>query len=357
MHKKIRREHPFFEKIFYNESQGSLFEVDMIIFLGAFLSISGLIMLPCWAQNLALKNDITTLSCEKEEIERDPDRIAGVLIDPQSYIDRVQNTVDRLLSQTEEQNKKIQEHFQALMEWRAQKKIQKSHKIFEKTHAVKECLAQAALISECSDFQRDQKKITELTRHLQELTKENEVLVQKIKDRQGLVAQVFQKQQNISDQIEKSPSASDLEMSVKPSFSKGVPIITQDPDSLEVWNTDRLAHPLPQFTHRATKNLFGAQCISTTEAEPISAIYEGDVVFSDLLKGLGQVIMIQHSQGYLSVYGNCKNLLKKVGDRVSTNDLIAFTGHTGQFGKDCLYFEIRHNDRSVDPAHWFAVQN
>jgi septal ring factor EnvC (AmiA/AmiB activator) len=328
----------------------------MILFLGVLLGSLSVITTSCGAQDRESHNELQVLSCEKEELEGEFSQIASVLSEQKNHIDRAQHTMDSLLSQTESQNKKIQEHLNTLMAWGAQKKVQKNQKIFDKTSVVKEYLAQAAIASQYEGLENDQKKMTELKGHIQNLTKENEILAQKMNDRQGLIAQLAQKQKNLYSQIESSRRIAEPEISLTSSVS-GVPKVTVAATPLASGDMQHLAYPLPDFAQRSSKSLFGAHCITAKEAEPISAIYDGDVVFSDNLKGLGQVIMIQHSHGYLSVYGNCKKLLKKVGDRVSVKDLIALAGHTGQLGEDCLYFEIRHNDRSVDLPHWFTVQN
>ncbi|MBA4697104.1 MAG: peptidoglycan DD-metalloendopeptidase family protein [Legionella sp.] len=89
------------------------------------------------------------------------------------------------------------------------------------------------------------------------------------------------------------------------------------------------------------------------EGTPVHAVYSGKVVFSDWLKGYGLLVILDHGQGYMTLYAHNQTLLKKQGEFVSTKESIATVGHTGGLQKDGLYFEIRHRGKALPPSPWF----
>jgi len=94
--------------------------------------------------------------------------------------------------------------------------------------------------------------------------------------------------------------------------------------------------------------------IDTQLGAPVHAICAGRVVFADWLPGLGLLMILDHGDGYLSLYGHNERLFKPVGARVAAGDAIAAAGDTGGSATPALYFEIRKGDRPVDPRPWFA---
>jgi septal ring factor EnvC (AmiA/AmiB activator) len=84
----------------------------------------------------------------------------------------------------------------------------------------------------------------------------------------------------------------------------------------------------------------------------IKSIHNGKVLFSDWLNGYGLVIVIDHGNGYMSLYGHNQALLKNVGDRVETGEPIALVGQSGGQTRAALYFEVRHDGKAVNPKLW-----
>ena len=74
--------------------------------------------------------------------------------------------------------------------------------------------------------------------------------------------------------------------------------------------------------------------------------------FSDWLDGMGLLMIIEHGDGYLSLYGHNQDLLKDVGEWVEPGEMIAHVGDSGGKATAGLYFEIRKNGNPVDPARW-----
>ncbi len=84
----------------------------------------------------------------------------------------------------------------------------------------------------------------------------------------------------------------------------------------------------------------------------VNAIHNGTVLFADWLKGYGLVIVIDHGDGYMSLYGHNQALLKNVGDNVLIGEPIALVGQSGGVNQSGLYFEIRHKGKPVNPKLW-----
>jgi len=84
----------------------------------------------------------------------------------------------------------------------------------------------------------------------------------------------------------------------------------------------------------------------------VHAVSTGKVVFADWFRNLGLLIIIDHGNGYMSLYGHNERLLKKVGDWVLADESIAKVGDTGGQEHPNLYFEIRSSGMPVDPALW-----
>lgn len=84
----------------------------------------------------------------------------------------------------------------------------------------------------------------------------------------------------------------------------------------------------------------------------VQTIHNGTILFSDWLKGYGLLTVIDHGNGYMSLYAHNQTLLKSVGDRVETGEPIALIGQSGGQDQAGLYFEIRHQGKAVNPKLW-----
>jgi len=84
----------------------------------------------------------------------------------------------------------------------------------------------------------------------------------------------------------------------------------------------------------------------------VHAVAPGQVVFADWLRGFGNLLIVDHGEGYMSLYGNNEALLHRVGASVAAGEAVAHAGDTGNVGQTGLYFELRHQGRAFDPAGW-----
>jgi septal ring factor EnvC (AmiA/AmiB activator) len=84
----------------------------------------------------------------------------------------------------------------------------------------------------------------------------------------------------------------------------------------------------------------------------VHAVHHGRIVYSDWLPGLGLLVIIEHGDGYLSLYGHNQDLITQVGDWVTPGAVIAHVGDSGGQASPGLYFEIRKDGHPVNPSDW-----
>ena len=92
--------------------------------------------------------------------------------------------------------------------------------------------------------------------------------------------------------------------------------------------------------------------IKANEGDPVYAVAKGKVVFSDWLRGFGNIIIIDHGGNYMSLYGNNESLLKKQNDMIRGGDQIATVGNSGGNSSNGLYYELRKNSKPFNPLAW-----
>jgi septal ring factor EnvC (AmiA/AmiB activator) len=96
--------------------------------------------------------------------------------------------------------------------------------------------------------------------------------------------------------------------------------------------------------------------IRSAGGQEVRAVAPGRVVFADWMRGFGNLMIIDHGQSYLTIYGNNESLLKQVGDKVATGDAVATVGNTGGNPDSGLYFEIRYKGKAFDPMRWVSLK-
>ncbi|PMU26650.1 MULTISPECIES: murein hydrolase activator EnvC [unclassified Pseudomonas] len=96
--------------------------------------------------------------------------------------------------------------------------------------------------------------------------------------------------------------------------------------------------------------------ISAGAGTQVHAIHGGRVVFADWLRGAGLLVILDHGNGYLSLYGHNQTLLKAAGDVVKAGESISTVGNSGGQDTPALYFAIRQQGRPSDPAQWCRTQ-
>ena len=93
--------------------------------------------------------------------------------------------------------------------------------------------------------------------------------------------------------------------------------------------------------------------IDGAEGEAVKSVASGKVLYADWLRGFGLVAIVDHGDGYMSVYGHNQALLKQAGDDILSGESIALVGRSGGQDYPNLYFEIRHKGKALNPTAWF----
>jgi septal ring factor EnvC (AmiA/AmiB activator) len=96
--------------------------------------------------------------------------------------------------------------------------------------------------------------------------------------------------------------------------------------------------------------------IAAKAGEEVRAIADGRVVFADWLRGFGNLLIVDHGDAYMSLYGNNEALYKRVGDSIHGGEPIATVGASGGNADSGLYFELRHQGRPLDPLDWVNIR-
>lgn len=94
--------------------------------------------------------------------------------------------------------------------------------------------------------------------------------------------------------------------------------------------------------------------IGAKAGDEVKAVHQGRVVFSNYLRGFGLLVIVDHSDGYLTLYAHNQELLKDTGDWVQSNEILSRAGDTGGLDKPALYFEIRKDGNPADPKSWLG---
>ncbi|WP_022967434.1 murein hydrolase activator EnvC family protein [Denitrificimonas caeni] len=105
-----------------------------------------------------------------------------------------------------------------------------------------------------------------------------------------------------------------------------------------------------------TRSKWDGVLISSQAGTQVRAIHPGRVVFADWLRGAGLLVIVDHGDGYLSLYGHNQSILSRPGDMVQTGQAISTVGNTGGQDQAALYFAIRQKGKPADPTQWCRTQ-
>ena len=94
--------------------------------------------------------------------------------------------------------------------------------------------------------------------------------------------------------------------------------------------------------------------IKAENGHAVHAVADGQVVYADWLRGFGNLLIVDHGGGYMSLYGNNESLLKHVGDATQSGETVASVGSSGGASESGVYFELRHEGKPFDPIKWVA---
>lgn len=92
--------------------------------------------------------------------------------------------------------------------------------------------------------------------------------------------------------------------------------------------------------------------IAAPEGDEVRAVHPGRVAFADWLRGFGLLLIVDHGDGFMTLYGHNQSLFKEAGDWVDAGEPVAVVGSTGGRKETGVYFAIRRNGKATDPARW-----
>mgnify|MGYP003332802339 CR=1 FL=1 len=110
--------------------------------------------------------------------------------------------------------------------------------------------------------------------------------------------------------------------------------------------------PVPPGATYLARGFATDSSLAAPGGTPVKAVAAGRVVYADWLRGFGNLLIVDHGEDYLSLYGYNEALLKQVGDSVGGGETLATVGNSGGSTQSGLYFEIRHQGKPIDPMTW-----
>ncbi len=213
------------------------------------------------------------------------------------------------------------------------------HKITDAEQKLQQ-LRNQALHNQTQLYQQQQLRMRTMTKLQQEIRTDHAKITQLKHQKQALEAVLKELQR----QAKTAPS----------------PIIL--PGSADVALKKPLEWPvIGQIQHRYGEQIAGSDLlwnglvIMASQGNPVHVISAGRVIFANWLQGFGFTLIVDHGQGYMSLYARNQRLTKNVGDIVGRQDVIAYVGKSGGFSESSLYFELRYQGKPIDPLHWLKI--
>lgn len=120
---------------------------------------------------------------------------------------------------------------------------------------------------------------------------------------------------------------------------------------------NNMRHKLPQpvkVERSALQKMNQGITFFASEGSRVIAVYPGKVVFSDWLNGYGLLLIIDHGQGFMTLYAHNQSLFKRKGASVLQGEQIASVGHSGGIKQNGLYFEVRQRGKAIPPLEWLT---
>ena len=213
-----------------------------------------------------------------------------------------------------------------------------------------------------SDLKMNEKKVLDLGENIQKTINEKNHLLKSLqkqaKERLALIYKIEEAKKD------KELRYQQLRLERKTLEKLVQEILPEQPDDgvsdLSVFENPLIA-PLigkisKRFGEKKEDDILASQGVEITApaGTPVQAIHTGEVVFSDWLRGFGLLLIVDHGNNYMSLYGSAEALLKTKGDQVESGELIAEAGNSGARKESGIYFEIRHRGQPIDPEPWFA---
>jgi len=209
-------------------------------------------------------------------------------------------------------------------------------------------------------IQRQQQKISATQ---QQRKKEKGTLEKQQRSRKDILTNISKDIKNQAQRLVQLEAARlELQRLLK-SLSEALADIPPDLDNVKQFS--QLKGKLRRPTQGKLQNRFGKRrkdgnlkwqgiTINAKVGTEVKAVHYGRIAFSDWLRGFGLLVIIDHGDGYMSLYGHNQSLYKDAGEWVESGEIIATVGESGGQSSAALYFEIRKNGKPLNPKPWLA---
>jgi len=294
-----------------------------------------------------------------EQIARDTEYLKRIAEARQKAVASLQQDLDRLQTLKKEAETKAHE-ISSMREARAK----------ERTKLQKESEARAKVVAELSTkllaqkrnlqtMERDEKRLTQLVeriaRALEERRKQREKVQKEARDakerasREALAAPQSPPSANGTGPQKPPQVIARIDQNAEEGYDTEA--FPKMKGKLRLPVTGELANRFGSPREDSTFNWRGL-FIRTPQGREIHAVAAGRVVYSDWLRGFGNLLIVDHGSGYMSLYGNAESLFARVGDVVKGGAVVASVGNTGGNAEPGLYFELRYQSKPFDPMTW-----
>ena len=232
-----------------------------------------------------------------------------------------------------------------------------------RTHRIKDALQTIATLEQIKvKIENKQRVVTKLK---QEQLAEKQQLEESYNERAIVVARLKQelnsKDKQLNQLLENEQDVQRLLQAIR----EVMPELLKVPDKTQPFG--KLRGKLKWPASGKVNNVFGKKrkagrlswngiVIKAPQGRDVHAVARGRVAYADWLRGYGLLIIIDHGDGYMSLYGHNQSLFKETGDWVEAGEEIASVGNSGGKQHSGLYFEIRHNGKPTNPGKWCRKQ-
>lgn len=323
----------------------------------------------------AINRNLAELKANQQKIDQELDQLAAQYNQSKAELELQQSQLNALLYQ--QYTGKEQNYLRALLNQQDPSQTMR-HMYYYRQLSL-------ARSSSINSLQNTLNRLRTLNQDIHEKRKAIEVLKTEYANQSKKLAQEKSKHKTIFDQASQEITRQHQEVNKLTQDEKRISRLVSEINKVltqkkthDIYNTQL---PAPTDTNLSFKSLkgrlnlpvrgkllnrFGGQrsgkltwrglFISTPRGSDVKAIAHGQVVFADWLRGFGNLLIIEHAQGYMSLYGNNEALLKGVGDTVRSGDTIATAGNSGGNPDTGLYFELRHQGKAFDPLTWIKIE-
>lgn len=298
-----------------------------------------------------IQQHLEKISEQQHDLAQEMNVLNQQLQEHHHCVEELQGSLSLLHDHQEQQRHTLGRQLQQALKWDLKQQGSQDWGLNERDHSAKVYLLTKLLEEQKQHLRGQLQLIKEFDAQIQHHLDARTNLRAQLDEREAFFDQLIHNDQQLKQFLALCHEQQQEEQVLLQQEAEAIPKPTKEQLATQPFNPQALSVPLAFFSGRHQKDFFGATVISGREGEPISAVGPGQIIFSDQMKGLGRVVMIEHDDGFLSLYGNCAKIYKKLGDQVATGEDIATVGQSGQLGVSALYFELRQ-DTQLIPPQW-----